>query len=272
MRRARLLGTALVALAARAALADPLPEAGYGLPRDVSVDGHHVDSLLHFTLVATGIIFAVVLAVLLWALVKHRGERPATFSHGTRSSTRVVLGSVAAIAVIVDGNLFTRTELDLHRHFWNFDEVDADPQVVRIEVNAHQWSWTARYAGPDGRFGTPDDIVTTDDIRIPVGAPVLLELTSTDVIHSFYLPNFRVKQDAVPGNVGRLTFQARVPGEYEIACAQHCGPNHYKMRGILTALAPEAWREWLQTAAADAARAYDPDDADAHWGWEWRRF
>ncbi len=272
MRRARTLGAALLALAARAALADPLPELGYGLPRDVSVDGHHVDSLLHFTLVATGIIFAVMLAVLLWALLKHRGARPATFSHGTRGSTRVVLGSVAAIAVIVDGNLFTRTELDLHRHFWNFDAVDADPNVVRIEVNAHQWSWAARYPGPDGRFGTPDDIVTTDDVRVPVGAPVLVEVTSTDVIHSFYLPNFRVKQDAVPGNVGRLTFQARVPGEYEIACAQHCGPNHYKMRGILTVLPPEAWRDWLRTASADAARAYDPDDADAHWGWEWRRF
>jgi cytochrome c oxidase subunit 2 len=245
--------------------------AAYGLPRDVSADGHLVDSLLHFTLAATAVIFLVVLGALLWAVARHRG-RPARYHHGTRGSVWVVAGSVAAIAVVVDGYLFSSTILDLRRHFWNFDAAEADPRTVRIEVNAHQWSWTARYAGPDGRFGTPDDIVTTDHIRIPVGAPVLLQLTSTDVIHSLYLPNFRVKQDAVPGNVGRLTFEARVPGEYEIACAQHCGPNHYKMRGILTVLAPDAWREWLQTAAADAARAHDPDDADGQWGWEWRRF
>jgi cytochrome c oxidase subunit 2 len=184
----------------------------------------------------------------------------------------VVVGSLAAIALVVDGSLFTLTELDLHRHFWNFDGVDADPRVVRIEVSAHQWSWAVRYPGPDGRFGTADDIVATDEIRVPVGTPVLMQLTSTDVIHSLYLPNFRVKQDAVPGNVGRLTFEAKATGEYEIGCAQHCGPNHYKMRGVLTVLSPEAYRDWLQTAAADAARAYDPDDAEAHWGWEWRRF
>ncbi len=271
--KGRLLAGAVAGLAARAAGAAPLAEAGYGLPRDVSLDGHHVDWLLHFTLGSTGLIFLVVLGLLLWALVKHRGEsHPAVYDHGNRRSKRVVMGSLLAIGLAVDGSLFTLTELDLHQHFWNFEGVEADPRVVRIEVNAHQWSWAARYPGPDGRFGTPDDIVTIDDVRVPVGAPVLMQLTSTDVIHSLYLPNFRVKQDAIPGNVGRLTFEGRVPGEYEIACAQHCGPNHYKMRGILTVLSPEAYREWLQTAAADAARAYDPDDADAHWGWEWRRF
>jgi cytochrome c oxidase subunit 2 len=74
----------------------------------------------------------------------------------------------------------------------------------------------------------------------------------------------------VPGTITRLTFRAAATGEYEIACAQHCGPNHYKMRGILTVLPPERYREWLREAEADARRAYDPDDAEARWGWEWR--
>lgn len=265
--------TGVAALGLRLAVrAGPLPEAGYGLPRDASVDGHLVDSLLHFTLGATGLIFAVVLAVMLWALARHRGASPAHFSHGTRASRWVVMGSVGAIGLIVDGYLFTTTLVDLRRHFWNFEGVEGDPRTLRIQVNAHQWSWAARYAGPDGRFATPDDIVTTDDIRVPLGAPVLVQLTSTDVIHSLYLPNFRVKQDAVPGNVGRLTFQAGVAGQYEIACAQHCGPNHYKMRGVLTVLPPDAWQRWWVTAAADAQRAYDPEDREAQWGWAWRRF
>jgi cytochrome c oxidase subunit 2 len=184
----------------------------------------------------------------------------------------MLFGAVGVLAVVIDGTLFTRTELDLHRFLWNFDAAEASPKVLRVEVNAHQWSWDVRYAGPDGKFGTPDDVVATDELRIPVGSPVVVQLTAADVIHSFYLPHFRVKQDAVPGSVGRLLFEAKVPGEYEIGCAQHCGANHYKMRGVLTVLPRGDWERWMATAAADAARAWDPDDAEGHWGWPWRRF
>ncbi len=263
------IATAFLLAAARAA-ADPLPEAGYGLPRDVSVDGHHVDALLHFTLVAMAAIFVVVLAALVRSIVRSRRGGPATYGHGSRRSVLLLMGSVAAISLVVDGTLLVKTLEDMNGIFWNFAGADANPAVVRIEVNAHQWAWTARYAGPDGKFNTPDDIVTLNDIRVPTGAPILIQLASTDVIHSFYLPNLRVKRDAVPGMVNGLTFQAREPGQYEIACAQHCGPNHYKMRGVLTVLTPERYREWLATAGAIALRAYDPDDAPAHWGWDWR--
>src|SRR5262249_4268167 len=129
-----------------------------------------------------------------------------------------------------------------------------------------------RYAGPDGRFGTEDDIVTVSDIRVPAATPILIQLASTDVIHSFSLATFRVKQDAVPGMVNALTFEARAPGEHEIACAQHCGANHSKMRGVLTVLSAEDYAEWLAKAGADARRGYDADDKEAHWGWQWRSF
>lgn len=273
MKPLHLLAAAFFGLAARVARAAPLPEPSYGLPRDASADGHRIDTLLHFTLGSTGLVFVAVLAAFLYAIARHRGEsRVAEFSHGSRSSVRLLVGSVAAIAVVIDGSLLTATELDLSRHFWNYDAAEANPRAVRIEVNAHQWSWAVRYPGPDGRFNTPDDVVGIDGVHVPVGAPVILQLASTDVIHSFYLPNFRVKQDAVPGSVTRLLFEARVPGEYEIGCAQHCGPNHYKMRGVLTAHTPEDYQRWLETAQADARRAYDPEDAEARWGWEWRRF
>jgi cytochrome c oxidase subunit 2 len=257
-------------LLATVAGAAPLPEKGYGLPLDVSRDGHHIDSLLWFTMAAIVAIYLVVLAAMAWSFVRHGPGHRAKFSGGTRRSIGLLMGSIAVIALAVDGHLFMATLRDMNQVFWNFAEVDQRPDVVRIEVNAHQWAWVARYAGPDGRFGTEDDIITTNDIRVPVGQPVLIQLASTDVIHSLYLPNLRVKRDAVPGMVNGLWFQAEQIGEFEIACAQHCGPNHYKMRGVLTVLSREAYQQWLSSSSAVAARGFDPEDREAHWGWPWR--
>ena len=270
MTRSRAIVAALATLLAGAVSAAPVPERGYGLPRDASVDGFRIDELIHFTVGAITVIFVIVAAALIWSFVHHRRDRPALYSHGTGRSIAVVVGSVALILLGVDGYLFAHTLRDMHEHFWNFRRAESTEGAVRVQVNAHQWSWDIRYPGADGKFGTPDDIVATDELRIPTGVPIIVQLASTDVIHSMYLPNFRVKQDAVPGTITRLTFQAKVPGEYEIACAQHCGPNHYKMRGVLTVLAPDAFRAWLAAAGEDARRAYDPEDKEAQWAWDWR--
>jgi cytochrome c oxidase subunit 2 len=266
----RLLAAALAWGLASPAAADPRPETGYGLPHDASLDGHKVDWLLNFTLGAITVIFVVVSIALLVALVRHGRNHPASYQPGSKASIAVVVGSVLLVLFAVDGTLFVHTLLDMRRTFWNFGAAEASPSTVRIEVEAHQWAWQARYPGPDGKFGTQDDATTLNDIRVPAGRPVLIQLASVDVIHSMYLPNFRVKQDAVPGMVTRLTFQAKETGEFEIACAQHCGPNHYKMRGVLSVLPEDRFREWLAGTEADARRAYDPEDTEAHWGWDWR--
>ncbi len=267
----RVLPAAATLALAAAARAAPLPEEGYGLPRDASVDGHRVDWLIHFTVIATTLLFALVGAVLLVALVRHRRGHAAAYAPGSKASIGLLVGFVALVAVAVDGNLFVHTLVDMERFFWNFAAAEERADTVRIEVQAHQWAWAARYAGPDGRFNTPDDVVTLNDVRIPLGAPVVIQLSAVDVIHSLYLPAFRVKRDAVPGEITKLTFRAKAAGEFEIACAQHCGPNHYKMRGVLTVLPPDRFGEWLRTAEGDARRGYDPEDAEAHWGWDWRR-
>ena len=271
MTRVRSLAAGVVLLAARIAAADPLPEKSFGLPLDVSRDGHHIDTLLWFTLAAIVVIYVLVAGGMFWAFARHGKKHPAAHDGGTRRSIGVLVGAIAVIALLVDGPLFARTLFDMNDVFWNFSDVDRKPDVVRLEVNAHQWAWLARYPGPDGKFNTEDDIVTTNDIRIPVGVPILIQIASNDVIHSFYLPNFRVKRDAVPGMVNGLWFQAEKTGQYEIACAQHCGPNHYKMRGILTVLPPDRYRAWLAEAEAMARRGYDPEDRDGQWGWDWRK-
>ena len=137
MRRLRALAAGALALAARAAAADPLPETGFGIPRDASLDGHHVDDLIHFTLLAIAVIFAVALAMLIWSFARDRA-RPAWYTHGNARTVGAVVGAIAVIAVGVDGTLLVRTLLDLHERLWNFQGAKAQPGAIRIEMNAHQ--------------------------------------------------------------------------------------------------------------------------------------
>ena len=117
------------------------------------------------------------------------------------------------IFFVVDGNLFFNSTMDLENVFHNFEKVEHDPATIRVEINAHQWAWDTRSAGPDGKFNTKDDIVSLNDLRIPVDTPVIFEVASTDVLHAFNLPNFRAKVDAVPGQVNRMWTQAKTVGD-----------------------------------------------------------
>jgi cytochrome c oxidase subunit 2 len=254
-----------------AASAAPQPGSGYGLPRDVSVEGHRIDWLINVTNVMTAILFLITLGWILWAAIKHNEKHEASYDHGTsKRSLAIALSMAGVVFVVVDGNLFVNSTLDLHEVFHNFEKVEKDPSTVRIEINAHQWAWDARYAGPDGKFNTQDDIVTLNDIRIPIGAPVIFQVAAVDVLHSFTLPNFRAKIDAVPGTVNQFWVAAKETGEFDIVCAQHCGTNHYKMKGQLTVLSKEDFARWATEASQHSARAYNEADADSHWGWDWK--
>ena len=115
------------------------------------------------------------------------------------------------------------------------------PDALRIYIVAKQWMWEAAY---------PDGTSAQDDIRVPVGQPVELVMTSRDVIHSFYVPSFRVKQDVLPGRMTSLWFTAEEPGEYDILCAEYCGTGHSRMRGRVVAMPSGAYTEWLAGHAA----------------------
>jgi cytochrome c oxidase subunit 2 len=259
-------------LTASIAMAEPQPESGLGLPRDVSADGHRIDWLMGFTNVLTGILFLIMVGWILYAAIGHNSKRHvAAHDHGTsRRSIFIVLGISGSIFFVVDGNLFFNSTTDLENVFHNFEKVEHDPTSIRVEINAHQWAWDTRQAGPDGKFNTKDDIVSLNDLRIPVDTPVIFEVASTDVLHAFNLPNFRAKVDAVPGQINRFWVQGKTVGEYEIGCAQHCGTNHYKMKGQITVLSKEDYARWADEASKNSARLFDENDHDAHWGWEWK--
>jgi cytochrome c oxidase subunit II len=240
------------------------------LPRDASLDGHLVDGAIGYLTLTTGIAFAAALAFLVAALVLHRARAGRTWgqhTHGNGPRDRALMFSVALLLfVAIDVTLAFRTTRDLDGHFWRYP--DADPAALRVEVTARQWAWTFRTAGPDGAFGTADDVVTLNELDVPVGRPIYLKLRSRDVVHSLYLPNFRTKIDAIPGMTTRAWFQATTSGRFELGCAQHCGVSHYKMRGLLLVRDEADYREWLARAETDSRLRFDPNGATGAWDWE----
>jgi cytochrome c oxidase subunit 2 len=239
-------------------------------PRDVSVDGRLVDGAFGYLTLATAICFAIAVVVLAIVVVFHRGRggrRVALYTHGDEPRHHVLtLGVAIALFLGVDAVLAGRSLGHLQTRFWRYP--DADPAAVRVEVTARQWVWTFRLAGQDGRFGTPDDVVTLNELRVPVGRPIYLKLRSKDVIHSLYLPSYRTKIDAVPGSTTRLWFQAREPGRTELGCAQHCGVSHYKMRGEVFAMPAAEWAVWVSRASQDGRLRYDANAGVDAWDWE----
>ena len=121
------------------------------------------------------------------------------------------------------------------------------PNAIRIHVVAKQWMW---------QFAYPNGATAEDDLRVPIGEPVEVVLTSRDVIHSFYVPAFRLKQDAIPGRITSLWFTATEPGTYDILCAEYCGAGHSRMRGRVIALPPAVYAQWTESHVA-------PDLVDA---------
>ena len=243
-----------------------------GIPHDVSLDGHVVDGVLGYLTLCTGIAFAVLVIVLAVTLIFHRARASRPHAHHTRGDGRrerlLTFAVGLTLFLAIDVTLAVRASDHLRQRFWNYP--DADPNALRVEVTARQWAWTFRTAGPDGRFATPDDVVTLGELHVPVGRPVYFKLRSKDVVHSFYLPSFRTKIDAIPGSTTRLWIQAQEAGRFEIGCAQHCGVSHYKMRGWLIASPDDEYRGWLARAATDSRLRYDPADTAAQQeGWDW---
>jgi cytochrome c oxidase subunit II len=248
------------------------PEKGIGLPRDVSLEGWRIDWLINITMVFVAILFVIMVIWMVAACIRYDEKHRALYDHGSAKKQVVFALSLSSlIFFVVDGNLFYNAMVDVTEAYWNFPYAESQPNAVRIEVNARQWAWQARYAGPDGEFNTKDDVLTLNDIRVPVNAPVIIQLAAVDVIHSMYLPNLRAKIDAVPGVINRLWFQAKETGMFDIGCAQHCGMAHYKMKGTLIVLSPEDYAAWLKEASANSALAFDPEDTGAQWGWPWKK-
>jgi cytochrome c oxidase subunit 2 len=209
------------------------------LPENVSTYGADIDWLFSVIQWITGVTFLGVTVAMLAFLVKYRRRegRRATYTHGN-TVLEITWTIVPAIILIV---LFM-----LSQATWWSIKGRQPASDFRVQVTAKQFNWEVTYPGPDGQFGTADDLTLENELHVPVDTVVLVSLQSKDVIHSFFLPNLRLKQDAVPGRVIPVWFQATKAGKYEIPCAELCGFGHSGMLGHLTVYPRDDYMRWVR--------------------------
>ncbi|HZI93918.1 MAG TPA: hypothetical protein VFE84_06715 [Patescibacteria group bacterium] len=246
-----------------------------GLPPLASAHGGQIDGMIGWVHIFMLILFVGWGSFFLYCVVRFRQSRhPVANYTGVKSHATNYLEVGVAV---VEGILLVGFAIPL----WaaRVDQRPPDNEALVVEITGEQFAWNIHYAGPDGKFGhtelklldlqanplgldrsdpsAKDDVTTLNQLYLPVNKPIIVRLRSKDVIHSFGVPEFRVKQDAIPGltipiwfipNVTTAEMRTRTGKpefQYEIACAQLCGLGHARMRGFVTVLAPDEFQKWL---------------------------
>jgi len=256
-----------------------------GLPELASAHGGQIDSLIGWMHVFMLILFVGWGTFLIYCLVRFRASRqPVADYTGVTShnSTYAEIGVVIVEAVLLIGFAIP---------LWaaRIDDRPPESESLVVRVTGEQFAWNAHYAGPDGVFGPTDvnlidlqtnplgldrsdpagmdDVTTLNQIYLPVDTPIIVMLMSKDVIHSFGVPELRVKQDAMPGLTVPIWFIPTVTTaemrsrtgnpefQYEIACAQLCGLGHYRMRGFVTIETAEEFEQRMDEMVTEATAA-----------------
>jgi cytochrome c oxidase subunit 2 len=241
------------------------------LPVAASEQAAPLDTVLRTVHAHVLAIFALWLAVLIWALVRFRERANPT------PRARGVAGAWPAAAIVGVG-LGHAAILALQAlPAWNARMAPPPTGVAAVEVHvaAEQFAWNIHYPGPDGVFGrtsaglisasnplgidredpaAADDIGLLNVLTLPLDRLVILDITARDVVHSFTLPEMRVKQDAVPGMTSRVWFMPTRAGAWDIVCSQLCGLGHYRMRGDVRVLPADDWERWQAEEVARLKR------------------
>ena len=213
------------------------------LPEGFSTVSGDIDFIYYVILWITGVIFIGTEALLIYFLVRYRHVegRKAAFHHG---STRVeVVWTMIPLFIVIGLGIMSKG-------VWDRVKREVPPGGLGYIVTARQFEWNTTYPGPDGALGTADDFSTLNALHAPVGRPIVLTLRAEDVLHSFFIPEFRIKQDAVPGRDITVWFEATQPGEYTLGCAELCGIGHTTMNGAVTIYTAADYEAWAATQSA----------------------
>jgi cytochrome c oxidase subunit 2 len=207
-------------------------EGSFWMPPQVSTVAHHVDFLFSFILAISVFFFLLIVVVMVFFVIRYRrregAEAEASPSHNMALElTWTIIPLVLVVVIFFFG---FRGFLDMATPPANAYEVLADGQ---------KWNWSFTY--PNG--------YVDENLHVPVNRPIRLVMTSADVIHSLYVPAFRIKNDVVPGRYTKVWFEATEPGEYELFCAEYCGTSHSDMLALVIVHPPGEFETWLEKAS-----------------------
>ncbi|HSF05370.1 MAG TPA: cytochrome c oxidase subunit II [Methylomirabilota bacterium] len=225
------------------------------LPENVATYGEEIDWLFHLIYYITGITFILVTVAFLSFIVIYRDRpgRRARYTHGN-TPLEIVWTVVPSLILVV------LTFLSVPA--WSKIKMTLPQTDFVLQVTGKQFNWQVTYPGPDGRFGTPDDKTLLDEMHVPVGKPIRVNLRAQDVIHSFFVPSFRFKQDAVPGREIATWFEITKPGKYEAPCAELCGFGHSGMRAWVYVHTAEEYAKWAAANLSGDAPATQSAQAE----------
>jgi cytochrome c oxidase subunit 2 len=207
------------------------------LPEQASTYAADVDRVFYVIYYITFFVFLLVTFLLVFFAIKYRakpGQR-AIYSHGNNALELVWTAVPSAVFII----LFL-----ISASTWANIKIFKPKGDVEVRLVAKQFAWEFQYPGPDGQFDSDDDVSMDADLHVPVNKRVTVHLQGADVIHSFFVPVLRLKQDVVPGRVITAWFEATKTGRFEIPCAELCGPGHSGMKGWLNVLSDEEYQTW----------------------------
>src|SRR5437762_3538353 len=234
-----------------------------GMPPNASEHGYQIDHIIEFCHWFMGALFLGWSVFFIYVLLRFRkGKHPVADHEGVKSgiSTHLEFAVVLIEAVLLVGFAIP---------LWakRVNQFPETKDAILVHAVGQQFNWTFHLPGPDGQFGRrdidlvsnsnpvgldpndpagKDDIVVLGELHVPVDRPVILELSSKDVIHNFALPHMRIAQDAMPGQVIPMWFKPIKTGSYEVICGQLCGLGHYSMKGMLVVDDASDYQAWLK--------------------------
>ena len=213
-------------------------------PHDISTFGPQIDWLFLLIFWIVAVVWTAVMIAMVVFMIRYRTRpgRKAEYIEGN-SRLEIIWTTATAAILIVLAFMSRSTWADIKEH--------GPPGDVFYAVTGKQFNWEITYPGRNGKLGTKDDIIVENELHVPVNKVVRIDLTSKDVIHSFYVPNMRLRQDAVPGRIIHVWFEATETGQYEFPCSQLCGFGHSGMKGNLTVQSQEDYDKWLKDLYAN---------------------
>ncbi|HEX7515734.1 MAG TPA: hypothetical protein VF345_00455 [Chthoniobacterales bacterium] len=250
-----------------------------GLPPNASEHGYQIDHIIEFSHWFMGALFVGWSVFFIYVLLRFRkGRHPVADHEGVKSgiSTHLEFAVVLIEAVLLVGFAIPLWAKRVNQFPENKD-------AILVHAIGQQFNWNFHLPGPDGQFGrrdialvsnsnplgldskdpaSKDDIVVLGELHVPVDRPVIIELSSKDVIHNFGLPHMRIAQDAIPGQIIPMWFKPIKTGSYEVVCGQLCGLGHYGMKGMLVVDNPADYQAWLKERVELSGSQTAPAPAD----------